>query len=341
MRLQNPEQALLLDAIQASFDSPGLSLILRRRLGETWSHLVPAGLPWPNEVDAVYAAFDRQNTVERLVAALRDARPAVPEFARVADVLGFARMSDGLEALLSRPESPYRDVVAFRSDLSRLEARVCQIRGVMLGTGTLIGPDRVLTNRHVVASDLDAHDRLTGPVVCVFDHKTGGSAYQTPPFEVAVSRVLASSPPAVGDSLPGPPDGSPDHLDYALLELERAVGRLPIVDGGDPRGWVGPAARPSPPASGEGLVVLQHPGGQPMKIDIGSVLQAAPTRLRHSVNTEPGSSGAPVFDAGLGLVAIHHVGHRNGPGGAGYPGYNQAVLLEPILADARARNITP
>lgn len=326
--------------MQASFDANGMRLILRRRLGEVYAHIVPAGLPWPNEVDAIYEAFDQQNTVEHLVAALRDARPAVPEFAQVLDSMGFARISTGLEALLSRQESPYQDVVTFRGDLSRLEAQVCQIRGGMLGTGTLIAPNMVLTNRHVVAPNLAADDGvLTGKVVCVFDHKKGSSTYQTPPTEVAVARVLVSSPHAGEDTQPGPTNDSLDYLDYAVLELGSAVGNAPIVNGGDPRGWVELAPPPSAPTEGSGLVVLQHPKGEPMKIDIGSVIKKAPTRLRHSVNTEPGSSGAPVFDAGLRLVAIHHVGHQNGPGGPGAPGYNQAIPLDLILADARARSV--
>jgi V8-like Glu-specific endopeptidase len=74
-----------------------------------------------------------------------------------------------------------------------------------------------------------------------------------------------------------------------------------------------------------------------MKIDLGSVTETGPARFRHTVNTEPGSSGAPVFDAALNLIGIHHAGQSGGPGPA--LTYNEGIPLGAILTDARAKQV--
>lgn len=335
MKLQPADVKIFLRALRESFDDQSMALILMERFNLNYGAVVRPGLLWQNQALDIYTRFDQHNTMEQLVAAARDARPAVSEFTQILDRLGFTQVSTGgLEALLSRPESPYQDVEVFRSDLSRLESQVCRIAGDFNGTGTLIAPDLVLTNRHVVANVIADNGTLTSTVTCIFDDRKGEGAYHTPPMEVKATRVLASSSHAPEDVKPGPMNDSLQFLDYAVLKLASPVGDRPIVDGGELRGYADTTPPQSEPILNSGLVVLQHPKAQPMKIDIGAVLAKGPTRLRHSVNTEQGSSGAPVFDAALRFVALHHVGHQNGPV-AGDPGYNQAIPLQLILADAR------
>jgi V8-like Glu-specific endopeptidase len=338
MRLKNPQLGEFLRAAQASFNPASLALVLRERLGLVYTNLTTPQ-PFPYQVLEVHDYFEQRNTVEELVVALRDARPAVAALATIADFVGFTKLPAGGLEVLARPAGdPYRDVEVFRSDLSKLEAAVCQVdTGGTLGTGTLIGPRVVLTNHHVVAELVQADGRLTTPVVCRFDFKTNAAGYKTPSTEVRSTAVLASSPHAAEDLVPGETNTSPGFLDYALLRLERTIDTEPIVAGGDPRGFVTAGSRAAALADHEGLVILQHPGGKPMKIDIGAVTQVGAMRIRHSVNTEPGSSGAPVFDASLNLVAIHHAGHADWP--AAKLGYNQAVPMSRIKADAQSKQV--
>ena len=173
-------------------------------------------------------------------------------------------------------------------------------------------------------------------ISCLFDHKQGADGYTTPGTSVKVTDVPVSSPHAEEDLKPDGTNTAADKLDYAMLRLERRLSEAPVVNGGTERGFVPVAKPPRTAKVPEGLLVLQHPTAKPMKIDIGAVTWTGATRLRHSVNTEEGSSGGPVFDAGLNLVAIHHAGYDwpNPP----VP-HNQAVPLALILADARARGV--
>jgi hypothetical protein len=60
------------------------------------------------------------------------------------------------------------------------------------------------------------------------------------------------------------------------------------------------------------LLIVQHPDGAPLKLAIDTSafleLNSNRTRMRYTTNTEPGSSGSPVFDLEWNLVALHHLG---------------------------------
>jgi hypothetical protein len=340
MRLQLPELPIFLQAVEDSFGPEDLRAVLLQRFNLKYFNLTADVRSFPVQVMNVHDYFDRRNTTEHLVAALRDARPEVPELARVADSLGFTQLppTRGLEVLVQHQDTPYQDVGDFRAGLSKRELGVCQVlAGGMTGTGTLIAPDIVITNRHVVAAAMDTNGSLTQPTTCRFDYKaTPASGYVTPATDVRAVSVLASSPHAAEDTRLGPMTTSLAALDYALLKLERALDHAPLVTTGDERGFVAPDGA-WPAIVDSAVLILQHPGGKPMKIDIGSITDVGSARMRHTVNTEPGSSGAPVFDAGLRMIAIHHAGQNNGPA----PGmtYNQAIPLALILADARAKGV--
>lgn len=340
MRLVNPQLGPFLQAGYVAFGPGSLSGVVLERFDLQYANLTADTLAFDQQFRNVYRYFHERNIVEKFVAAVRDARPAEPAFAAAADSLGFTSLpAQGLEALVRPVGTPYQDVTAFRGRLSSIEAAICQIETPdMLGTGTLISVSHVLTNHHVVASVLQVDGGLSGPVTCRFDYKkTNATGFNTPPVELKASSVVASSPHAPEDEAAGGVNTAADKLDYAILKLAQALGNETIVTGGEPRGFVPPNARPEALGGQEGLLILQHPGGQPMKIDIGAVTQLDPTRIRHSVNTEPGSSGAPVFDAGLNLVALHHAGHADWP--AAKLGYNQAIPLRLIRNDLQAKRV--
>lgn len=338
MRLTNPMLGVFLRAMEDSFNATDLQSLLLQRFGLRYTKLTNASLPWVTQVINIHDYFDFREQTEQLVAALRDARPSVPELAIVADSVGFATVHKAeLEVLVQHKDSPYQDVDEFRATLATIEAATCQIdMGGTLGTGTLIAADLVMTNRHVVLSRIGADGQLTGPATCRFDYKTNGAGFTTPPVNAVASKLLASSPHAPEDLIVGPMATDLNALDYAILKLDRAIANDPVIAGGEPRGHIDISGPPAT-ALDAGVLVLQHPGGKPMKIDLGSVVDLGQARFRHTVNTEPGSSGAPVFDAALRMIGIHHAGQSGGPGPS--LTYNEAIPLGAILNDARAKGV--
>lgn len=339
MRVDPTQVAALLAGMEQAFDTLALERVLLERCNLKLSNLAGFGLPFSSQAQQVHLYFDQRNTSEQLVAALRDARPREPAFVRIADAMGFTTVPDSgaLEVLVRKQVVHYQDVVEFRGALAKAEAAVCRVETPTgYGTGVLVGKNLVLTNHHVVASVLDGAGKLSGALHCLFDHKKSSKAYATPARRVKVTAVLVSSTPASEDYKPHEVATNPDQLDYALMTLAEDIGDQPIVLGGEARGYVEVDAAVSAPAVSDGLIVLQHPLSQPMKIDIGAVTAIAGTRIRHSVNTDKGSSGAPVFDAGLRLVALHHAGF-DWPA-TDYP-YNQAIPLALIGEHAERQGI--
>jgi V8-like Glu-specific endopeptidase len=61
---------------------------------------------------------------------------------------------------------------------------------------------------------------------------------------------------------------------------------------------------------GDRVNIIQHPNGLPKQISFYSnvVVFAAANRIQYLTDTEPGSSGSPVFDRHWNVVALHHSG---------------------------------
>jgi hypothetical protein len=105
---------------------------------------------------------------------------------------------------------------------------------------------------------------------------------------------------------------APDELDFALLRTKDRVGDEPSPSGA-PRGWQNLCAKPTKCVVDGPLVIVQHPEGehQQLAIDPRSILEVGATRVRYRTNTKHGSSGAPCFDLGWNLVALHHSGDQS------------------------------
>ena len=65
----------------------------------------------------------------------------------------------------------------------------------------------------------------------------------------------------------------------------------------------------------ERAFVIHHPGGQAKRVSLDDtdIVTARPdgAAIDYTSNTEPGSSGAPVFDRSARLIALHHASQRN------------------------------
>jgi hypothetical protein len=165
---------------------------------------------------------------------------------------------------------------------------ICLLRvenafGAFFGTGFRIGATRVLTNHHVL-----------------FPRKTVATKVRADfGFDVdANDNVTAvTSLKGTAKSIKGEPAD-----DWAVIEVPGMADECPIIP-------LDPAAVP---VVGQATYILQHPGGQRKRLGFvrNTITDVDDGLVRYLTDTEPGSSGAPVFDAAGRVIALHHAGGR-------------------------------
>jgi V8-like Glu-specific endopeptidase len=200
------------------------------------------------------------------------------------------------------------------------------------GTGWMIAPSLLITNHHVIEardrrfeaaasdSDFQAQARITDVWFHFHDDGTGHWAYCDWEL-VHASRTL----------------------DYAVLHSTfSSTADKPLSEWG----FLRIVAEQPRLAKGFRLNIIQHPQGGPKLIAIrsnfyidSSSTAAEPARIRYLTDTEPGSSGSPVFDDNWKVLALHHA-HVSVPR-TQYRGEvitynNQGIWLAAILRDLPA-----
>lgn len=279
--------------------------------------------------------------------------------------------SANLQSLTNRVQ-PFLGSRSFLSGMDAARYRVCAIwidslatgEQNIVGTGFLVGPNLVMTARHVPLDHglIDAV-AVAGPggemttqdaaiagsetrLAFVFDYwsETGPFVIHAPPLGVEVVWAAPhwlewSSPKHPNDGVSqifGPPPVA-DRFDCAILRLAKRVGSASTGSGGGRlRGWQtlnGPARPPAPQSA---LAILQHPGGGAQMFDKGDVNSSDPdiTRLFYSTNATAGSSGSPCFDAKPDLVAFHNAGF---PANGQNIKSNQGIFIAPVVTAIKAQ----
>jgi endonuclease G len=164
-----------------------------------------------------------------------------------------------------------------------------------VGTGWLISATLMVTNHHVINArgprEPDAKPE---------DFEIQGKATEAD-FDFVAKDADATTVKAVTCV------ASDRELDYAVLRLADAVTpRNPL------RLRPNPLTRHPATALGERVNVLQHPGGEPMRLGFRDnfVVTGTAERLSYLTDTRGGSSGSPLFDDTW-LVAGLHRGWAN------------------------------
>lgn len=178
-----------------------------------------------------------------------------------------------------------------------------------LGTGFLVGNDRLLTNYHVLP---DAERAARSHAEFNFQEDLRGHLLE-------VSRY-----PLLRDDFKADAE-----LDYALVR----VGSYPASPPLD--GWGSLPLHGGPvPEIGEHVSIIQHPGGGPKQIAAAAnqVVNRYEHRLQYTTDTLPGSSGSPVFNDDWKVVALHRAGGNlliNARGDRMFA--NEGIVVEAIL----------
>lgn len=281
---------------------------------------------------------------------IEGARAAVPknpellEFARRYGLESAGKSKQQLERIIQESHA-FLDPDTLRLRIYEAERRVCRIeinsnKGMIYGTGFLVGPDLIMTNYHVAETLLADKDgvalpgglKATAAAARVrFDYKrtNGGKVVND-----GVVFPLAAGTSWFVDASPNQNSAEPpaDRLDYAILRLNEAAAEK-ADSGGETRGYyqlsgAGPALQKD-----DTLFIMQHPRGAPLVLamETKSVLgtNAGGTRVRYTTNTERGSSGSPCFATDWQVAALHHSGDPDFDP-AHKPEYNEGIPMSAI-----------
>jgi V8-like Glu-specific endopeptidase len=194
--------------------------------------------------------------------------------------------------------------------------------GGELGTGFLVAPRLILTNYHVVSA-VGAKGSLAQKAKKLafrFGYRGSGTAVKLG----QLIKVDQNQPLLVSSTLA--------KLDYALLQLEQ-----PACDEND-NALVPLKIVPDRLLQENDTVwIVQHPMGGTLRFAQGQISRVDLQRKRfeYNTNTEPGSSGSPVFDCYWNLVGLHHSGAPNPPRPGTDKG-NEGILLSAIWPKIQA-----
>ena len=182
----------------------------------------------------------------------------------------------------------------------RAAAAVCRIKvpsdgGAWYGTGFLVGPRLLLTNHHVLGNPDEASQC---EAEFGYEHDLEGVLQDPVAFNLRPHEIFYTNPDLDITFVAVTP------LSNTGVPLER-YGRLPLIP------------MPGKVVDGEWVTIIQHPGSQAKQIAIraSQIVVLNPklvpnVNLRHfihySTDTEPGSSGAPVFNDQWQVLAVHH-----------------------------------
>jgi endonuclease G len=177
---------------------------------------------------------------------------------------------------------------------------VCRIKlpmegGLAYGTGFLIGPRLLMTNNHVLGNAAEA---AQAEAQFGYDHDLDGVLRDPVCFNLDPHQLFFTS----------------SEIDVTIVAVAG------LADNGAPLdryGWLPLIPVTGKVVDGEWVTIIQHPGGQPKQIAIHSsqIIRLDPARfdpellarfIHYSTDTEPGSSGSPVFNDQWQVVALHH-----------------------------------
>ncbi|MCG8604230.1 DNA/RNA non-specific endonuclease [bacterium] len=278
--------------------------------------MVRAGNPFAGEQDAER----RRERLQRKVSiGVREAEVAD------ADILRRGRE----EIFIDRQEKVWGDTIDFvnvaflerGAKIARSVGRVSRQNGKAVGSGVLIGERLFLTNHHVIHSPHQASG-----LYLEFDYERdlGGALREPTRFELDTSIFITD-----------PVEG----LDFTVVGVgTRANGPETL----EAFGLSALSSARDKHMVGEFANIVQHPQGRLKEVVLreNRLVNRFEDCLHYVADTEPGSSGSPVYNSEWQIIALHHWG---GPwiserdGGAPSFDVNEGIRISSIVRMLRNR----
>ncbi|HEU5115968.1 MAG TPA: serine protease, partial [Isosphaeraceae bacterium] len=204
-------------------------------------------------------------------------------------------LASALEIILDDSNLLPFDFLRTGDRLGRAVVKI-QRRDGAAGTGFLVAPGILLTNHHVL------------PDAATASESTASANFETNPPDDPAGR------PVVVPLRPCDLFVANEDLDFAFCGVRGLdhLGAIPLN-----RNSLGIMRS-------EFVNIIQHPGGRPKEVALqdSQVVKVDNVVVQYSCDTEPGSSGSPVFTNRWNLVALHHAsvesdaasGGRRSPG---------------------------
>lgn len=186
------------------------------------------------------------------------------------------------------------------------------------GSGSLVSPQLLLTNHHVLP------DRETaGSSVIEFDYQDGLDGRPLKP------TILRLDPESffLAD----------EELDFALVAVGAGADALARY------GFNPLIAAEGKAIVGDFVTIVQHPRGEKKQVALreNRIVQVLDPQLHYEADTEPGSSGSPVFNDQWEIVALHHASvaapDRDELGGI----VNEGIRISRLVRFIREQQLSP
>nr|WP_239071285.1 DNA/RNA non-specific endonuclease [Amycolatopsis sp. SID8362] len=185
------------------------------------------------------------------------------------------------------------------------------------GTGSLVSPELLLTNHHVLPDAATA-----GFSVIEFDYQDGVDGLPRPvhAFRLDPDRFFVAD----------------EDLDFALVAVRASDNELSGFGYNRLIGTEGKAI------VGDFVTIVQHPKGGKKKVALreNRVVDVLEQFLHYETDTEPGSSGSPVFNDQWEVVALHHASVPADDHAELGRFINEGIRVSKLLAFLRGKRFT-
>ncbi len=155
------------------------------------------------------------------------------------------------------------------------------------GTGSLVSPALLLTNNHVLPS---AEVAAGSSIEFRFQDGVDGKALEPITFELDPDRFFLTD----------------EDLDFALVAVKATPEELADFS------FNQLAEDEGETVVGSFVTIVQHPRGTKKQIALreNRIVDVLDSHVHYAADTEPGSSGSPVFDDQWRVVCLHHASVR-------------------------------